>query len=119
MCSASWRTEQNASPSRPSASRLLMTAPQTTHWVVERDRIVRAVEGRILGLPGIRHVYARSALRWQGGNDIDEDVVGMIMLEFTDWKTRQSGEELMAEVRRRTGDILGACSRRWERRWGS
>ena len=75
--------------------------------VMERDQIVREVERRILGLPGIQHVYARSAVRWEGGDDIDEDVVGVIMLEFTDWKTRPPGEEIMAEVRRRTGDIAG------------
>ena len=67
--------------------------------VLERDQIVREVERRILGLPGIKHVYARSAVRWEGGDDIDEDVVGVIMLEFTDWKTRLPGEEIMAEVR--------------------
>ena len=75
--------------------------------VLERDQMVREVERRILGLPGLRHVYARSAVRWEGGDDIDEDVVGVIMLEFTDWKTRAPGEEIMAEVRRRTGDIAG------------
>ena len=75
--------------------------------IFERDEIVREVERRILGLPGLRHVYARSALRWEGGQDIDEDVVGVIMLEFTDWKIRPPGEEIMAEVRRRTGDIAG------------
>lgn len=75
--------------------------------VLERDQIVREVERRILGLPGIKHVYARSAVRWEGGDDIDEDVVGVIMLEFTDWKTRAPGEEIMAEVRRRTSDIAG------------
>jgi multidrug efflux pump len=75
--------------------------------VVERDRLVREVEGRILGIPGIEHVYARTALAWRGGDDIDEDVVGLILLEFTDWKTRPSGEAIMAEIRRRTGDLAG------------
>ena len=75
--------------------------------VVERDKLVREVEGRILGIPGIEHVYARTALSWRGGDDIDEDVVGLILLEFTDWKTRPSGEAIMAEIRRRTGDLAG------------
>ena len=75
--------------------------------VVERDQLVREVERRILDVPGLKHVYARTALEWRGGEDIDEDVVGLILLEFTDWKTRATGQEIMAEIRRRTADLAG------------
>jgi multidrug efflux pump len=75
--------------------------------VLERDALVREVEARILGIPGIEHVYARTALSWRGGEDIDEDVVGLILLEFTDWKTRAPGEAIMAEIRARTAGIPG------------
>jgi multidrug efflux pump len=75
--------------------------------VAERDALVREVERRIRGVPGIQHAYARTALAWRGGDDIDEDVVGLILLEFTDWKTRPSGRAIMAEVRERTAGIPG------------
>lgn len=75
--------------------------------IVERDALVREVEARILGIEGLRHVYARTALSWRGGEDIAEDVVGLILLEFTNWKTRPSGTAIMAEIRARTADIPG------------
>ena len=73
----------------------------------ERDALVREVESRILGIEGVRHVYARTALAWRGGEDIDEDVVGLIQLEFTDWRTRAPGQAIMAEIRARTAGIPG------------
>lgn len=73
----------------------------------ERDQIVREVERRILGVPGVEHVYARTSLAWRGGEDIDEDVVGLILLEFTDWKARASGRAIMAEIRDRTAGMPG------------
>lgn len=75
--------------------------------VFERDRLVREVERRILDVPGIEHVYARTALSWRGGEDIDEDVVGLILLEFTDWRHRRSGTAIMDEIRARTADLAG------------
>lgn len=75
--------------------------------VVERDALVREVERRILDVPGVQHVYARTALAWRGGQDVDEDVVGLILLEFTNWRTRPTGTAIMAEIRERTAGIPG------------
>lgn len=75
--------------------------------VYERDALVREVERRILDVPGVRHVYARTALSWRGGQDVDEDTIGLVLLEFTNWKTRPSGDTIMAEIRARTADVAG------------
>jgi multidrug efflux pump len=90
----------------PEKAQVLVHARGDTS-VLERDALVREVEARILGIPGIEHAYARTALSWRGGEDIDEDVVGLILLEFTDWKTRAPGEAIMAEIRARTAGIPG------------
>ncbi|MFO1069136.1 MAG: efflux RND transporter permease subunit [Geminicoccaceae bacterium] len=72
----------------------------------ERDDLVREVEDRIIGLPGIATVYSRSAVQFRN-EQVDEDAVGIIRLEFTDWKTRRPATEILAEVRERTADIAG------------
>jgi multidrug efflux pump len=75
--------------------------------VAERDAIVREVEGRVLGIEGIERVYARSRLSWRGGEDIDEDVAGLIQLELVDWRFRRTAAEIMAEIRERTASLAG------------
>jgi multidrug efflux pump len=72
----------------------------------ERDALVAEVERRIQGLAGIDAVYARSGVRFRA-DDVDEDVVGIILLELTDWHDRRKGSEILAEVRSRTRDIPG------------
>ena len=42
--------------------------------------------------PGIDTSTRAAACALRGGEDIDEDVVGMILLEFTDWRTRPAGQ---------------------------
>ncbi|MDD3449908.1 MAG: efflux RND transporter permease subunit, partial [Gammaproteobacteria bacterium] len=74
--------------------------------VHERDALVREVEARLLGMAGVETVYARSGLALRG-QDLAEDVVGTLQLEFTDWQTRPPARELMTEARRRTHDLAG------------
>jgi len=74
--------------------------------VYERDALVREVEARVLGMPGVETVYARSGLTLRG-QDLAEDVIGTLQLEFTDWQTRPPARELMAEARRRTANLAG------------
>jgi multidrug efflux pump len=73
--------------------------------VAERDALVRAVETRILDMPEYESVYARSGIRL--GNDIDEDIIGRIQLRYVDWEYRRPSEEILREVRQRTGDLAG------------
>ncbi|HEY8518813.1 MAG TPA: efflux RND transporter permease subunit [Gammaproteobacteria bacterium] len=73
--------------------------------VHERDELVRRVEERILDMPELESVYARSGL---GLGDSDEaDVIGRIQVRFIDWKLRRPAAEILAEVRQRTADIAG------------
>ncbi len=73
--------------------------------VDERDQLVRSVEARILDMPEFESAYARSGI--QLGNDIAEDIIGRIQVDFIDWWLRRPAEELFTEIRARTADIAG------------
>ena len=72
----------------------------------EKDTIVREVESRVLDSPEIESVYARSFNRASGEN-MAEDVVGVIQLEFIDWDARRPAVEILDELEARVSDIPG------------
>ncbi|MEX2650451.1 MAG: efflux RND transporter permease subunit [Alphaproteobacteria bacterium] len=74
--------------------------------VREQDALVAEVEARILDMPEIRTVYARSGQQSQG-EDLPEDVIGLIQIEFTPWDERRPASEVLAEVRARTAALAG------------
>lgn len=73
----------------------------------ERDRLVREVEERIRGVAGIERIYGRTALEWRGGEQVDDDVIGLLLLELEEWQSRRPAEAIMAELRERTADLAG------------
>jgi len=75
--------------------------------VAEKDRLVRSVEGRILDMPELSTIYARSGDMGQGQQELTEDVIGQIQFEFVDWQHRRPAGEIMDEIRDRTVDIPG------------
>lgn len=72
--------------------------------IYERDALVRQVEDRLLTFDEIQSVYARSTL---GGGQTGEDVIGTIQLEFTEWDTRRTAEEIGEDIRASVADIAG------------
>jgi multidrug efflux pump len=74
--------------------------------VYERDALVREVESRVLEVGGIETVYARSSVSFEG-EDVDEDVIGTLLLELTPWREREPAREIFAEIRDRTADLAG------------
>ncbi len=74
--------------------------------VHEKDAIVRQVEKRVLGMPELQAVYARSFNDAQGQN-MAEDAIGVIQLEFIDWDRRRPAAEILEEMRQLTADIPG------------
>ena len=73
--------------------------------VLERDRLVRDVERRILGMPEFASVYARSGTHFR--SEVSEDTVGIIQLEFVEWRHRRPAAAILDEVRERTADLAG------------
>ncbi len=71
----------------------------------EKDALVRRVEERVLELPALEHVYARTI--GAGGRQLAEDVIGVIQLDLRDWDVRPPAAEILADIRERTADIPG------------
>ena len=64
----------------------------------EMDLATSVAEKRMLGWPGIKSVYTRVG-KTRGGQDIPEDVVGVIQYEFVDWRERKSAHTILDELR--------------------
>ena len=75
----------------------------------EADALVRQVEQRLLDHPGVETVYARTigVPRLRLLADYAEDVVGVIQLEFVDWRLRPPAAQILDEMRQRTADLPG------------
>jgi multidrug efflux pump len=73
----------------------------------EMDRLVRPAEEKLLGWDGIESVYTRVGRTRGGGQDIDEDVIGIIQYEFLDWRERKSANEILRELRAEMATMPG------------
>ncbi len=74
--------------------------------VYEKDLVVRQIERRILDMQEIRVKYSRT-FNQGGGNNRAEDVIGIIQLEFVDWKERRKASLILDDIRQRTAGIAG------------
>ncbi len=76
--------------------------------VYEKDKLMREVERRVLNMDNeVRVFYNRSGDFTEGGRELPEDVIGVIQLEFQNWRVRRSAEEILADIKKRTEDIPG------------
>ncbi|MDX1506714.1 MAG: efflux RND transporter permease subunit [Woeseiaceae bacterium] len=69
----------------------------------EKDFLVRQVEQRILGMPEIEYVYAKTGSSDQGA----EDQIGQITLNYIEWDQRRKADEILADIRANTADLVG------------
>lgn len=76
--------------------------------IYEQDKLVREVENRILGVEGIKVFYTESGKQDNKGNDdIAEDVIGKITLEFKNWDKRKAANDILQDIRDLTSNIAG------------
>lgn len=69
----------------------------------ERDALVRQVEERVLGMPEIEFLYAKTGSNDRGA----EDQIGTLTLNYIEWDKRRKADEILEEVRSRTNDLVG------------
>ncbi|MDH3810331.1 MAG: efflux RND transporter permease subunit, partial [Gammaproteobacteria bacterium] len=69
----------------------------------ERDHLVSQVEERVLGMPEIEFLYAKTGSSNQGA----EDQIGSLTLNYVDWQLRRPADDILAEIRERTKDLVG------------
>ena len=74
--------------------------------VHEKDAIVRKVEARIVNMPELESVYARSFNQATGKNQ-SEDVIGVLQIQFIDWDQRRKAAVILGEMKQLTGNIPG------------
>ncbi len=75
--------------------------------MIEKDRIVRTVEERLLPMEEIKSVYAKSMGAVVGEPGLSADVIGVIQLEFVEWNQRRKAKVILDEMRDMTADIPG------------
>ena len=82
--------------------------------VNERNDLVKAVEREILAMNSehkeLRSVYSVTKADIggrSGGEELAEDVIGTIALEFGDWDQRRKVDTILADIRTRTAPIPG------------
>jgi multidrug efflux pump len=75
--------------------------------LAEMDVAVREAEKRLLGWPGIHSVYARAGKGQADGNNIAEDVIGVVQYEFDDWRERKPAHQVLDELRVAMAGIPG------------
>src|SRR5256884_1674295 len=73
----------------------------------EKDRLVRAVEERVLKYGGLKTVYTRAGEQPRQSNELGEDTIGVIQFEFDHWQHRPRAHEIMDAIREKTADIPG------------
>lgn len=71
----------------------------------ERDKIVKEVEEHVLQVTGIHQVYSSTYAR--SPQRAAQDVIGLIRLELSDWKTRTKANVIFSEIRTRTEHMAG------------
>ncbi len=69
----------------------------------ERDTLVRQVEERVLGMPEIEFLYAKTGSNDQGA----EDQIGTLTLNYIEWDQRRKSDDILDEIRTRTRDLAG------------
>lgn len=82
--------------------------------VAERNDLVKRVEAEILAVNAggseIRSVYSVTKADVggrSGGQELAEDVIGTITLEFGDWDKRRKVDAILSDIRERTAPIPG------------
>jgi multidrug efflux pump len=73
----------------------------------EKNRVVGAIEERVLTFDSLKTVYSRIGEQPRGSGDITEDTIGVIQFEFADWRTRPPAHAIMDAIREKTADIPG------------
>jgi len=73
----------------------------------EKDKLVGEVEREILKLDDFATVYARTGAGNEQGQDVSEDVIGIIQLEFRDWQQRRPAAAIKTDIRERTRHLAG------------
>ncbi len=75
---------------------------------IEKDNIVKEVESYIYDMRDeVKVIYSRSGHMGGQSNELAEDVIGIIMLEFQDWNERRKADDILADIKSKTEHLAG------------
>ncbi len=76
--------------------------------VYEKDDLLTQVTQKVTPLADeVKVFYARSGRFNKGGQDVAEDVVGVLQMELVNWRFRRSAHEILEDMRVRANTIPG------------
>ena len=75
--------------------------------IYEKDALVRRVEKELLSLDSVKYVYARTFANVTGERSMPEDAVGIVQLEFVNWRERRKASEIIKDIRAIVAKIPG------------
>ncbi|MGH1378928.1 MAG: efflux RND transporter permease subunit [Alphaproteobacteria bacterium] len=75
--------------------------------VYERDDLVKRVESRLLDMDVFKSIYSRTFGGGTRQHDMPSDVIGVIQLEFINWRLRPPASKIIETVRDRLSDVAG------------
>lgn len=73
----------------------------------EKSKIISEIEERILDESGVEVFYSSIGKVGNNNQDIAEDVIGQIQMEFKEWDERDKASVILERVREKTKDIPG------------
>lgn len=75
--------------------------------VYEKDDFVKRVEKRLLDMDIFKAIYARTFGNSNNQSGMPADVIGVIQLEFINWRLRPPASEIIEDVRLRLAGVAG------------
>ena len=75
--------------------------------VYERDNLVKRVENLLLDMDVFKAVYSRTLGGANTQQDMPSDVIGVIQLEFINWRLRPTASEIIEKIRPILGNVAG------------
>lgn len=75
--------------------------------IYEKDLIVRRVEKELSDLASVKTSYAKTIGAANGSDHLNEDVIGVIQLEFKHWSERPPGTLIIEKIRNRLSSLAG------------
>ncbi len=73
----------------------------------EKRDLTMEVERRVLTVPGLKGVYTVTGIQGGGWQQIPEDAIGSIAIEFLPYEEREPGAEIMKRLREVTSGVPG------------
>jgi multidrug efflux pump len=75
--------------------------------IYEKDDLVKRVEQKMLGMDVFQAIYSRTYGNVNNQHGMPADVIGVIQLEFVNWRLRAPASDIIEDVRGRLSDVAG------------